>query len=148
MSPVLIDETIRTLALLFPKYDQSSETTPDALMRMPKRRDLLLDSSPVRLGSLNAAERQIDNFPFWHNRLVVLKQVFDETRPATIRQLWYDQRQTHQWYTFWAVLLIGGVSILVALAQIVLSASQARKTIDLYNNIINNIDYGEVQGYN
>ena len=93
-------------------------------MRIHRSRDLLLDSPTVRLRSLTAEERQIDNFEYWHDRVVALKQVFDEARPANIRQLWYDRRQTHQWFTFWAVLLAGGVSTLLCLVQIVLGATQ------------------------
>jgi hypothetical protein len=93
-------------------------------MRIQKSRDLLLDSLPVRLRSLNAEERQIDNFKYWHDRLVVLKQVFDEARPADIWQLWYDRRQTHQWYTFWVVVLIGGIGILLGSVQVVLGSLQ------------------------
>jgi hypothetical protein len=113
-------------------YDQSSETRPDAQMRIQKSRDLLLDSLPVRLRSLNAEERQIDNFEYWHDRLVVLKQVFDEARPASMRQLWYDRRQTHQWYTLWVVVLISGVALLLGFVQVVLSALQLRIAYDGY----------------
>jgi hypothetical protein len=101
-------------------------------MRIQKSRDLLLDSLPVRLRSLNAEERQIDNFEYWHDRLVVLKQVFDEARPASIRQLWYDRRQTHQWYTFWVVVLISGVTFLLGFVSVVLSALQVRIAYDAY----------------
>ena len=31
-------------------------------------------------------ERQIGNFEFWHDRLVMLKQAFDEADPKTVRQ--------------------------------------------------------------
>ena len=31
-------------------------------------------------------ERQIGNFEFWHNRLVMVKQAFDEADPKTVRQ--------------------------------------------------------------
>lgn len=34
-----------------------------------------------------------------------------------------------QWYTFWAVLLIGGASLFLALVQILISALQVAATV-------------------
>jgi hypothetical protein len=38
--------------------------------------------------------------------------------------LWRDRRDLQRWYTIWAVLIIGGISVLLAIAQIWLSAAQ------------------------
>jgi hypothetical protein len=38
--------------------------------------------------------------------------------------LWRDRRNPLQWYTFWAVLVVGGVSILLSFLQLVVSVAQ------------------------
>ena len=40
-------------------------------------------------------ERQIDNFEFWHDRLVMLKQAFDEADPKTVRQ-WVNAQSSYE----------------------------------------------------
>lgn len=74
--PDFIQETLRTLALLFPEYDKE--------MRNWYRTQATkhgLDATAMNSGQLIADERQVESFKYWHDRLVVLKQVYDESRP-------------------------------------------------------------------
>lgn len=93
--PGFIHETLRTLALLFPQSDKATRK------RFQKASaSCTLDPRLVRCGHLRADDRQIENFIFWRDRLVILKQVFDEAQPSTLSQWWYDRRNGVQWYTF------------------------------------------------
>jgi hypothetical protein len=68
-----IEETLRTLSLLLPQYDkQSCKWFKTQQMKHG------LDNRASASGHLTTEERQIENFSFWHDRLEILKQVFDE----------------------------------------------------------------------
>lgn len=116
----LIDETLRTLALLIPSNDSSSRK-----WFKRKQKILCLDGKAGSYGCLNASARQIDKFYYWRDRLVVLKQTFDDSEPNTIASWWHDDRKKVQWYTFWVAALILLLTIVFGLVQSVSGVVQA-----------------------
>ncbi|KAL5333741.1 hypothetical protein BJX70DRAFT_403294 [Aspergillus crustosus] len=76
--PGFIDKTLATLAILFPQNDKG-------VQRWYKKQDdpEELDDNVLRCGMVS---RQIGDYKFWHDRLVILKTEFDKTRPSTITQ--------------------------------------------------------------
>ncbi|KAH6677287.1 hypothetical protein B0J14DRAFT_615536 [Halenospora varia] len=56
-------------------------------------RILLFCCLAIQQPPLKAAHRKIQKFEFWHDRLVMLKQAFDEAAPKTVRQWWSDRRK-------------------------------------------------------
>lgn len=117
--PDFIEETLRTLALLFPKYDKKLRAWYNAQAMKHE-----LDPTIADCGQLIADERQIESFKYWHDRLVVLKQVFDESKPSTISQWWHDRRNSVQWYTFWVALVVLALTIFFGLVQSIEGALQ------------------------
>src|ERR1700743_985159 len=117
-----MEETLRTLALLFPQSDK--EVTKWLSKLSPS---LCLDSRLGFCGHLKADDRQIENFKFWHDRLVILKQVFDESSPRTLSQWWCDRRNGVQWYTFWVAILILMLTIFFGMVQCIEGALQVYK---------------------
>ncbi|KAH6854993.1 hypothetical protein B0I37DRAFT_44879 [Chaetomium sp. MPI-CAGE-AT-0009] len=115
----LAEETLRTLALLCPTADAE---TKQWLTGLPNHSDL--DRGVSQCGRLKTDDRRIDNFSFWRDRLVMLKQVFDEAQPKTIRQWWYDSRNGVQWYTFWVAVLVLVLTVVFGLVQSVEGALQ------------------------
>ena len=87
----LIEETIRPLGLLIPFGDKGSR----AWLRK-KQRELGLDPRAATYGPLNAAGRQIEDFKYWRDRIIILKQRFDEPERKTILLLWRDDRNKVQ----------------------------------------------------
>jgi tRNA(His) 5'-end guanylyltransferase len=65
-----------------------------------------------------------DDFPIFGPRLVRLQRYSLRQQPSKMRDLWRDMRNPLQWYTFWAVFLVGGVSILLSVLQLSLGAAQ------------------------
>ena len=108
----LIDETLRTLALLIPSNDSSSRK-----WFRKTQKSLCLDTRAGSYGPLNASARQIDKFHYWRDRLVVLKQAFDDSEPKTLASWWYDDRKKVQWYTFWIAALVLLLTIVFGLIQ-------------------------------
>ncbi|WQF85471.1 hypothetical protein CDEST_10485 [Colletotrichum destructivum] len=106
----LIEETLQTLSLLFPqaafastRRNRRSERKwfKKLCQQHILRSGCQVDQRVVRCGTLQAEGRQIENFTVWRDRLIVLKQAYDETTPSTLSQWWYDRRNGPQWFTFW-----------------------------------------------
>ncbi|KAI0474843.1 hypothetical protein F4859DRAFT_80822 [Xylaria cf. heliscus] len=129
----LVDETLRTLALLFPQSEFGSSTRNSnnksawfqklCLASSP----CLIDSRVVKGGNLRAEERQIERFRFWRDRLIILKQIYDDATPKTIRQWWHDRRNGERWFTFWVAALVLMITIMLGLVQCIESALQVYK---------------------
>ena len=108
----LLDETMQTLGLLIPSLDKKSQTW----FRKNQKR-LSLDRKAGSYGPLNADARQIDCFHYWRDRLIILKQTFDESEPHTLSLWWNDDRKKVQWYTFWIAALVLLLTIIFGLTQ-------------------------------
>lgn len=89
----LIEETGRTLGLLIPFGDKKTKA-----WFQKQQRELGLDPKVGTYGPLNAAGRQIESFKYWRDRIIILKQIFDDVEPHTLRLWWYDDRKNVQWY--------------------------------------------------
>jgi hypothetical protein len=90
--------------------------------------DELIDGNAIKCRPLTTKDRQIRNFVFWHDRLVMLKQVFDEADPKTVRQWWSDRRKPVQWFNFWfAVALLVGLTVFFGLVWSIEGAIQVYK---------------------
>ncbi|KAF2678547.1 hypothetical protein K458DRAFT_316608 [Lentithecium fluviatile CBS 122367] len=64
------------------------------------------------------------DFPILRYKLAMLAQHFSNRRPRTWKELWNDKRDSASWFTFWAVLVIGGIGIFLAFVQVVLQIVQ------------------------
>jgi len=115
--PCFIEETLRTLMLLFPRYNPGIKKWYQK--EVPKSA-CGLDKRLIGIGNLNAEERRSENFNYWHDRLVILKEVYDEALPNTLSQFFYDRRNGPQWYTFWVALWV----LVLTIVTIVLAAVQ------------------------
>lgn len=65
-----------------------------------------------------------DDFPMFGQRLAKLQEFNLRQQPSKLRDLWRDRRNPLQWYTFWAVLIFGGFSLLLALLQLIVAVAQ------------------------
>jgi hypothetical protein len=116
----LIEETLSTLALLLPSRDQRTRK-----WFKEKARQFGLDPLVAACGQLPARRRKIEHFNFWRDRLVILKQAFDDSEPDTVSQWWYDDRKKVQWYTFWVAALVLLLTVVFGAIQCVASIIQA-----------------------
>lgn len=118
----LAAETLRTLSLLFPIGDVQ---TKQWLKRQTSAQSL--DTALALCDPLKLNDRQFEKFVFWHDRLVILKQAFDQSRPSTICQWWHDRRNGVQWYTFWVAIVVLFLTIFFGLVQSIEGALQVYK---------------------
>ncbi|KAF2178669.1 hypothetical protein K469DRAFT_731671 [Zopfia rhizophila CBS 207.26] len=86
-----------------------------------------IDKTLLKCDPLRLDDRQIEKFHFWHDRLIILKQAFDQSRPATISQWWYDRRNGVQWYTFWVAVVVLFLTIFFGIVQSIEGALQVYK---------------------
>jgi hypothetical protein len=69
-----------------------------------------------------------DSYPVFGDKLRVLVAYMDSQKPGGLRGLWYDKRDSGAWFTFWAVLWIGGISLLLAFCSLAVSVAQTVAT--------------------
>jgi hypothetical protein len=65
-----------------------------------------------------------DDFPLLGQRLTKLQDFTLRQQPSELWDLWRDRRNPLQWYTFWAVLVVGGISILLGVLQFAVTLGQ------------------------
>ena len=96
--PDFISETLGTLALLFPENDGASRKW---YRKQGERGEL--DMAVLKCESKHRKTR-LEEYLYWHDRLLILKEEFDEARPTTMAQWWNDRRDGIQWYSLWIVM--------------------------------------------
>jgi len=86
---------------------------------------LCVDERVALCGNLQLEHRQIQHFYFWRDRLILLKEAYDEARPMSLRQWWYDRRNGPQWCTFWVAVLVLLITTALGVVQCIEGAFQA-----------------------
>lgn len=62
------------------------------------------------------------DFPLLGPRLLRLQDFDARQQPVRVRDLWRDRRNVTQWYTFWAVLVVGGLTIVLGILQLLVAS--------------------------
>ncbi|KAK1471448.1 hypothetical protein CCUS01_05930 [Colletotrichum cuscutae] len=68
------------------------------------------------------------DFPRLGYRLINLQRFSLRQKPRRLTDLWRDRRNPLQWYTFWAVLWVGGAGIILAIIQTILAGVQVARS--------------------
>lgn len=68
------------------------------------------------------------DFPLFGPRLLDLQKFNLSQKPNKISDIWRDRRNTIQWYTFWAVIFLGGFGLVIGVVQMALAAAQLKAT--------------------
>ncbi|KAI0539604.1 hypothetical protein GGR58DRAFT_228102 [Xylaria digitata] len=129
----LVEETLRTLALLFPQSEfgssiRGSKTKREWFQRLCREsKPCSIDARVALCGNLRAEDRRIERFTFWRDRLIILKQVYDDATPRTIQQWWHDRRNGERWFIFWVAVLVLMITIVLGLIQCIEGALQVYK---------------------
>ncbi|KAJ3577499.1 hypothetical protein NPX13_g3067 [Xylaria arbuscula] len=100
-----------------------------------KRRDVMLrrlcsepwsfaDSCAYNYQSKRIYQLSAGDFPILGPKLAYLSSEMARREPRSLWQLWKDQRNTLQWWTFWLVVIFGLISVILTVVQTVLSGLQ------------------------
>jgi hypothetical protein len=111
-----INETLQTLTLLFPPGDKKTQR-----WYANKVEPEDFDHALVQCGVM---QRRIGEYRYWRDRLVILKEAFDESQPSNFTQWWNDRRDGIQWYTLWVAI---GLTLFFGLVQSVEGGLQLYK---------------------
>jgi hypothetical protein len=122
----LIEETLRTLDLLFPRYDSDTQrwlasectSTKDAIQP---------DPALLTCDRMMSDDRCAATFSYWRDKLLTLKDKFDQPQHTSMAQFWYDRRNKIQWYTFWIAVLVLCLTVFFGLVQSLEGALQVYK---------------------
>jgi hypothetical protein len=79
----------------------------------------------ILTASLNKNTIPYSQFPAFETRLRQLRSYMDSQKPRGIRQLWHDNRDSLNYYTFWGVIIFGGLSVFLALFSLAVGIAQA-----------------------
>lgn len=66
----------------------------------------------------------VDEFPFLGPRLYDLQRFSMAQQPHSWKRLWYDQRNITLWFTTWAVVIIGGGTLIFQMLQLAFQVYQ------------------------
>ncbi|KAL8998918.1 MAG: hypothetical protein Q9169_002137 [Polycauliona sp. 2 TL-2023] len=64
-------------------------------------------------------------FPYYHERLRILRHYMDFQQPRGLWALWRDRRNSNAFYTFWIVIIFGAIGIVLAGLSLVVAILQA-----------------------
>ena len=97
----LVAETLRTLDLLFPFGEESTQK-----YLAESGQDFYRTSSRDLSRATDFGE-----FRYWRRRLVELHGLFHQA-PRSVLQMWHDRRNPIQWWTFWLAVVIALLTVL------------------------------------
>ncbi len=80
------------------------------------------------LGEQHMTYRVAHDFPMLRCRLASLKMQLSVSKPRGWGELWRDRRDSAHWFTFWAVIIIGGAGLLLSFLQVVLQIVQVAQS--------------------
>lgn len=69
------------------------------------------------------------DFSILRSKLAILANYLSKKQPRTWRELWNDKRDSASWFTFWVVLIVGGVAVFLSFVQVILQIVQIRLSI-------------------
>ena len=113
--------------------DDNSKSNKDLLTEY-KNKHLGLDASRwsadstcyghILSASLNKNSIPYSHFLVFEARLRQLRQYMGNQKPRGFRQLWHDKRDSLNYYTFWGVIIFGGISVFLAFFSLAVSVAQ------------------------
>jgi hypothetical protein len=130
----LMRETLMTYRLLFGQNKRARQTFRkccpfDGIPR--EGRDSLLSSLCGRKRSCLDPEYQerdsydlVHDFPMYRNKIAAIHRHLSTHKPRTWKEMWHDKRDSAQWHTFWLVLIVGAIGIVLTGMQVVLQIVQ------------------------
>jgi hypothetical protein len=112
----LLEETMKSLDLLFPFGDSQTRTF------------LSQEGHPFFLAETPAFPRTMDlgDFSFWRRRIVILYDAFNAP-PSRVHQMWKDTRNPMQWWTFW----LAGFIVILTMVFGAVSVYTSFKSVEL-----------------
>ncbi|KAF4551559.1 Hypothetical protein D9617_13g100600 [Elsinoe fawcettii] len=134
-----------SLAQLFKKDPDTYDTLLDVLCTDKFGPSLKALGGTIWPATCRDPEKQIlqehsaygihDDFPMFGQRLDKLQMLCKRQQPNRLLDLWQDRRNPLQWYTFWIVTIVGGLTILLTILQLLISIAQLIVAIQIPDGV-------------
>ena len=111
----LLDETIRTLDILFPFGDDRT------MAYLEDQGQNFYGLTTPRHSRYMSAD--LNDFDYWRDRLAVLYDLLDQP-PSTLVGMLYDRRNPIQWWTFWLAVFFSTLIFVFGVAGLILGFKQ------------------------
>ncbi|TRX96271.1 hypothetical protein FHL15_002995 [Xylaria flabelliformis] len=120
---LLFGQNIRSRRLfqkLSPFQGMSPNVRDNLLTQLCTRKDSDMPFEIIQRDSYELAR----DFPHLRTKIVRLNNHLNQKKPRSWAELWLDNRDSASWLTFWAVIIIGGIGLLLAFIQVILQIIQ------------------------
>jgi hypothetical protein len=106
-----LSETERTLSLLFPpaNFEASKRTR-----RIGEKNHVDIEAA-IESSVASGEMLDLSNYPYWQERLREVQKAYDDARPKTLKQWWFDRRNRFEWATFWTAVVVFLLTLLFGL---------------------------------
>ena len=126
----LVEETLDTLALLFPDTDRKTKRWLESEFRLHPMLTQM-DRGLLNCGHLRDGHpsRRLERFKFWRDRLGMLREAVDEATPpskALLKAL-RDRKKGDRWLNSWVAIVAIGLTLFFGLVQSIEGAIQVFK---------------------
>lgn len=111
-----LEDTERTFSLLFPP---ANFETSRRVRRISKREGVDIEAAIQHHASFD-----LNNYPFWQERLRHVQHAYDKAKPKRIAQWYYDRRDRVEWSTFWIAVVVFLLTLFFGIISSVTSIMQ------------------------
>lgn len=118
-----LEEALQTMELLFP----STSTKPKhnkRTRRYGKEYEADLEALVVH----DKVELSTSNYPVFGSRMAAIQSKYNDSRPRSLSQYWFDRRNRSEWAALWIAVLaffiasvLGIISSVTSIVQVVVS---------------------------
>lgn len=112
----MLAETERTIDLLF----------PTAAFKESKRMKRLSEKNfvDIEVAEPGQRSRDLSLYPTWGERLSLIQEAFDDSRPKRLKQWYWDRRRRNDWATFWIAVVVFCLTVVFGIISSVTSIMQ------------------------
>jgi len=86
--------------------------------------DLVIQLQGILLYPHKLISENYSEYPYFGERLRYMNFVLQMQKPRSLTELWRDQRDSLQWWTFWLVVWFGIASVVLAVGSLATSVAQ------------------------
>ena len=82
----------------------------------------------IELAEPGQRSRDLALYPTWRERLSLIQEAYDDSRPKRLKQWYWDRRRRNDWATFWIAVVVfcltvvfGIISSVTGIMQVVIA---------------------------
>ncbi|KAL9111939.1 MAG: hypothetical protein Q9227_003789 [Pyrenula ochraceoflavens] len=99
----LLLEVDRTIGLLFPLHKKGAEKK---LRMLSKKQKADVEANLLDDEIEDFQRHQLSSYPIYQQRLLLIQQRYDNTKPSRPKQWWYDRRRRLEWAGLWIAVMV------------------------------------------